>query len=157
MAKVNLGKFNTRSIATALTAVTLVAVMIPASANAAGRHHDRTSAQDARYVRAAYAAEPRYAEPRYEARRARVAERNYRYAPEPVYAASPFPSEPLLYPIGGAVIGAIIGAAVCPPCSIAGSALTSGGGALVGAGIGAVGGTLVGVAVTQPQERYVRF
>jgi len=152
MAKVNLGKFNTRTIATALTAATLVAVMIPASANAAGRHHDRTSAQDARYVRAAYAAEPRY-----EARRARVAERNYRYAPEPVYAASPFPSEPLLYPIGGAVIGAIIGAAVCPPCSIAGSALTSGGGALVGAGIGAVGGTLVGVAVTQPQERYVRF
>lgn len=152
MAKVNLAKFNTHTIATALTAATLVAVMIPASANAAGRYHDRTSAQDARYVRAAYAAEPRY-----EARRARVAERNYRYAPEPVYAASPFPSEPLLYPIGGAVIGAIIGAAVCPPCSIAGSALTSGGGALVGAGIGAVGGTLVGVAVTQPQERYVRF
>ncbi len=152
MAKVNLGKFNTRTVATAVTAATLVAVMIPASANAAGRHHDRTSAQDARYVRAAYAAEPRY-----EARRARVAERNYRYAPEPVYAASPFPSEPLLYPIGGAVIGAIIGAAVCPPCSIAGSALTSGGGALVGGGIGAIGGTLVGVAVTQPQERYVRF
>lgn len=152
MTKVNLAKFNSRTIATALTAATLVAVMIPASANAAGRYHDRTSVQDARYVRAAYAAEPRY-----EARRARVAERNYRYAPEPVYAASPFPSEPLLYPIGGAVIGAIIGAAVCPPCSIAGSALTSGGGALVGAGIGAVGGTLVGVAVTQPQERYVRF
>lgn len=151
-----MGKFNTRAIATALTAATLVAVMIPASASAAGRHQDRYSAQDARYVRAAYAAEPRY-----ETRRARMAERNYRarrdYAPEPVYAASPFPSEPLLYPIGGAVIGAIIGAAVCPPCSIAGSALTSGGGALVGAGIGAVGGTLVGVAVTQPQERYVRF
>jgi len=147
-----MAKFNSRTIATALTAATLVAVMIPASANAAGRYHDRTSAQDARYVRAAYAAEPRY-----EARRTRVAERSYRYAPEPVYAASPFPSEPLLYPIGGAVIGAIIGAAVCPPCSIAGSALTSGGGALVGAGIGAVGGTLVGVAVTQPQERYVRF
>lgn len=147
-----MAKFNMRTVATALTAATLVAIMIPASANAAGRYHDRTSAQDARYVRAAYAAEPRY-----EARRARVAERNYRYAPEPVYAASPFPSEPLLYPIGGAVIGAIIGAAVCPPCSIAGSALTSGGGALVGAGIGAVGGTLVGVAVTQPQERYVRF
>lgn len=147
-----MAKFNMRTVATALTAATLVAIMIPASANAAGRYHERTSAQDARYVRAAYAAEPRY-----EARRARVAERNYRYAPEPVYAASPFPSEPLLYPIGGAVIGAIIGAAVCPPCSIAGSALTSGGGALVGAGIGAVGGTLVGVAVTQPQERYVRF
>ncbi|WP_205995707.1 hypothetical protein [Pseudolabrys sp. FHR47] len=147
-----MAKFNMRTVATALTAATLVAIMIPASANAAGRYHERISAQDARYVRAAYAAEPRY-----EARRARVAERNYRYAPEPVYAASPFPSEPLLYPIGGAVIGAIIGAAVCPPCSIAGSALTSGGGALVGAGIGAVGGTLVGVAVTQPQERYVRF
>lgn len=152
MGKFNMGKFNPRTIATALTAATLVAVMIPASAEAAGRYHDRTSAQDARYVRAAYAAEPGY-----EARRARVAERNYRYAPEPVYAAAPFPSEPLLYPIGGAVIGAIIGAAVCPPCSIAGSALTSGSGALVGAGIGAVGGTLVGVAVTQPQERYVRF
>ncbi len=155
MAKVNLAKFNTRTIATALTAATLVAVMVPASADAAGRYHDRTSAQDARYVRAAYVAEPRY-----EVRRAYAAERTYqrrRGYVEPVHAASPFPSEPLLYPIGGAVIGAIIGAAVCPPCSIAGSALTSGGGALVGAGIGAIGGTLVGVAVTQPQERYVRF
>ena len=142
-----MAQFNTRTIATALSAATLVAVMIPASANAAGRHHDRYSAQDARYVRAAYAAEPRY-----ETRRVRRD-----YAPEPVYAASPFPSEPLLYPIGGAVVGAIIGAAVCPPCAIAGSALSSGGGALVGAGIGAVGGTLVGVAVAQPQERYVRF
>lgn len=151
-----MAKLNTRTLATALSAATLLAIMIPASANAAGRHHDRYAAQDARYVRAAYAAEPRY-----ETRRVRAAERDHRarrdYAPEPVYAASPFPSEPLLYPIGGAVIGAIIGAAVCPPCSIAGSALTSGGGALVGAGIGAIGGTLVGVAVAQPQERYVRF
>jgi len=150
-----MARFNSRTIATALTAATLVAAMVPASANAASRHHDRYSAQDARYVRAAYAAEPRY-----ETRRVR-AEREYRvrrgYVAEPVYAASPFPSEPLLYPIGGAVIGAIIGAAVCPPCSIAGSALTSGGGALIGGGIGAIGGTLVGVAVSQPQERYVRF
>ncbi len=77
------------------------------------------------------------------------------YAAEPVYAASMLPADPLLHPVGGAIIGAIIGAAVCPPCAIAGSALTSGGGALVGAGIGAIGGTVVGVAVAQP--RYVRY
>lgn len=136
-----------RKITTALTAATLVAALLPASAFAAGRHQERMTREDARYVRASYAAEPTYRQR--ETRRA--------YAAEPVYAASPFPSEPLLYPIGGAVIGAIIGAAVCPPCAVAGSALTSGGGALVGAGIGAVGGTLVGVAVAQPQERYVRY
>jgi hypothetical protein len=66
---------------------------------------------------------------------------------QPVYAAAVVP-DPLLYPVGGAIIGAIIGAAICPPCSIAGSALTVGGGALVGGGIGAVGGTVVGVAAT---------
>lgn len=144
-----------RKIIPTLTAATIVAALLPASAMAASRHHDR-DANEARYMRAAYAAEPRY-----ETRRVRAAERNYRVrrddAPEPVYAASPFPSGPLLYPVGGAVIGAIIGAAVCPPCSIAGSALTSGSGALVGAGIGAIGGTLVGVAVTEPQPRDVRF
>lgn len=132
-----------RKIVTALTAATLVATLLPASAFAAGRNQDRYS-EHPRYVRAAYAAEP--------TQRARRA-----YAAEPVYAAAPFPTNPWLYPIGGAVVGAIIGAAVCPPCSIAGSALTSGGGALIGGGIGAIGGTLVGVAVTQPPERYVRY
>ena len=59
--------------------------------------------------------------------------------------------DPLLFPVGGAIIGA----AVCPPSTVAGSALTSGGGALLGGGIGAVGGTVVGVAVAQP--RYARY
>lgn len=75
---------------------------------------------------------------------------NVAYVDEPVYAAAGPAVGPLLYPVGGAVIGAIIGAAVCPPCTIAGSALTSGGGALLGAGIGAFGGTVVGVAASQP-------
>ena len=67
---------------------------------------------------------------------------------QPVYAA--VAPDPLIYPVGGAIIGAIIGAAVCPPCTVAGSALTAGGGALVGAGIGAVGGTVVEVAARPP-------
>lgn len=65
---------------------------------------------------------------------------------EPVYAAAAVPPDPLLFVLGGAAIGAIVGAAVCPPCSIAGSALTSGGGALVGGGIGAISGGVVAVA-----------
>lgn len=68
--------------------------------------------------------------------------RNVRYE-EPVYAAAMPRPDPLLFVLGGAAIGAIIGAAVCPPCSIAGSALTSGGGALVGGGIGAISGGVV--------------
>jgi hypothetical protein len=125
-----------RKLVTALSAAALVATLLPASAFAAERHRDRT-AMHHRYERVAA----------YDAERA--------YARQPVYAAAGLPADPLLYPVGGAVIGAIIGAAVCPPCAIAGSALTSGGGALVGAGIGAIGGTVVGVAATQP--RYARY
>jgi hypothetical protein len=116
-----------RKIVTVLSAAALVATLLPASAFAAERHHYRHHARNVAPV----------------------------YAAEPVYAASMLPADPLLYPVGGAIIGAIIGAAVCPPCAIAGSALTSGGGALVGAGIGAIGGTVVGVAATQP--RYARY
>lgn len=72
---------------------------------------------------------------------------------EPVYAAAAVPPDPLLFVLGGAAIGAIVGAAVCPPCSIAGSALTSGGGALVGGGIGAISGGVVAVAA---QPTYYR-
>ncbi len=121
-----------KKIVALLSTAAVVVTLLPISANAAGKHQ-------ARYVRTdapVYAAEPVYARER------------------PVYAAAGLPADPLLYPVGGAIIGAIIGAAVCPPCSIAGSALTSGGGALVGGGIGAIGGTVVGVAVAQP--RYVR-
>lgn len=131
-----------RKIATVLAAATVAGALLPASAYAAephhARHHYRHHAYHHRYERA-----PAY-----------VNDQAY-YAQRPVYAATGLPSDPLLYPIGGAVIGAIIGAAVCPPCAIAGSALTSGGGALVGAGIGAIGGTVVGVAATQP--RYARY
>ena len=126
-----------RKIATVLAAATVAGALLPASAYAAephhARHHYRHHAYHHRYERA-----PAY-----------VNDQAY-YAQRPVYAATGLPSDPLLYPIGGAVIGAIIGAAVCPPCAIAGSALTSGGGALVGAGIGAIGGTLVGGAVPAP-------
>ena len=83
----------------------------------------------------------------------------YVRAEQPVYAAQPVYAstmpDPLLYPVGGAIIGAIIGAAVCPPCTVAESVLTSGGGALIGGGIGAIGGTVVGVAVAQP--RYTSY
>jgi hypothetical protein len=123
-----------KKLVTALSAAALVAILLPASAYAGERHRDRTVTQH-RYERV-YAAEPAYAQ-------------------RPVYAAAGLPADPLLYPVGGAIIGAIIGAAVCPPCAIAGSALTSGSGALVGAGIGAIGGTVVGVAATQP--RIVRY
>jgi hypothetical protein len=124
-----------RKIVTVLSAAALVATLLPASAFAGERHRDRTVTHH-RYERVAYAGDPAY-------------------APRPVYAAAGLPADPLLYPVGGAIIGAIIGAAVCPPCAIAGSALTSGGGALIGAGIGAVGGTVVGVVATQP--RYARY
>ena len=133
-----------RKIATVLAAATVAGALLPASAYAAephhARHHYRHHAHHHRYERA-----PAY-----------VNDQAY-YAQRPVYAATGLPSDPLLYPIGGAVIGAIIGAAVCPPCAIAGSALTSGGGALVGAGIGAIGGTLVGVAVTEPRVNYAQY
>jgi hypothetical protein len=133
-----------RKIATVLAAATVAGALLPASAYAAephhARHHYRHHAYHHRYERA-----PAY-----------VNDQAY-YAQRPVYAATGLPSDPLLYPIGGAVIGAIIGAAVCPPCAIAGSALTSGGGALVGAGIGAIGGTLVGVAVTEPRVNYAQY
>jgi hypothetical protein len=77
-----------------------------------------------------------------------------RYVRErPVYAAT-VPPHPLAFVLGGAAIGAIIGAAVCPPCSIAGSALTSGGGALVGGGIGAVSGGVVAAAVSPQVYTY---
>ena len=134
-----------RKFATLLAATTVLGALVPASAYAAEPHHYRHHHRQ----HAAY-------HHRYERVPAYAAERTY-YDERPVYAASGLPSDPLLYPIGGAVIGAIIGAAVCPPCAIAGSALTSGGGALVGAGIGAVGGTLVGVAVTDTPSRYVRY
>lgn len=117
-------------------AATIAATLLPASAYAGGRHHDRYR-HHAGYVRAA----PVYSDAVYSRRAAYGA-----YAAGPVYSAGYAPN-PLLYPVGGAIIGAVIGAAVCPPCSIAGSMLTSGGGALVGAGIGAVGGTVVGAAV----------
>ncbi|KQY99825.1 hypothetical protein ASD45_02685 [Pseudolabrys sp. Root1462] len=133
-----------RKIATVLAAATVAGALLPASAYAAephhARHHYRHHAYHHRYERA-----PAY-----------VNDQAY-YAQRPVYAATGLPSDPLLYPIGGAVIGTIIGAAVCPPCAIAGSALTSGGGALVGAGIGAIGGTLVGVAVTEPRVNYAQY
>jgi hypothetical protein len=133
-----------RKIATVLAAATVAGALLPASAYAAephhARHHYRHHAYHHRYERA-----PAY-----------VNDQAY-YAQRPVYAATGLPSDPLLYPIGGAVIGAILGAAVCPPCAIAGSALTSGGGALVGAGIGAIGGTLVGVAVTEPRVNYAQY
>ena len=133
-----------RKIATVLAAATVAGALLSASAYAAephhARHHYRHHAYHHRYERA-----PAY-----------VNDQAY-YAQRPVYAATGLPSDPLLYPIGGAVIGAIIGAAVCPPCAIAGSALTSGGGALVGAGIGAIGGTLVGVAVTEPRVNYAQY
>jgi hypothetical protein len=123
-----------RKLLALVMAAAFAAALLPDSASAASRKHHH------RYMQSAsYAGEPVYA-----ARPAR-----------PVYAAAGLPADPLLYPIGGAIIGAVIGAAVCPPCAIAGSALTSGGGALVGAGIGAIGGTVVGVAVAQP--RYVRY
>ncbi len=73
---------------------------------------------------------------------------------EPVYAAAVVPPNPFAFVLGGAAIGAIIGAAVCPPCTVAGSVLTAGGGALVGAGIGAVGGGVVGAAVAPRYTRY---
>ena len=133
-----------RKFATGLAAAAVLGVLGPASASAAEPHHYRQHHRQQAYHH------------RYERVPAYAAERTY-YDRRPVYAASGLPSDPLLYPIGGAVIGAIIGAAVCPPCAIAGSALTSGGGALVGAGIGAVGGTLVGVAVTDTPDRYVRY
>ena len=101
-----------RKIATVLAAATVAGALLPASAYAAephhARHHYRHHAYHHRYERA-----PAY-----------VNDQAY-YAQRPVYAATGLPSDPLLYPIGGAVIGAIIGAAVCPPCAIAGSALTS--------------------------------
>ncbi|HEY0301114.1 MAG TPA: hypothetical protein VGC36_07280 [Rhizomicrobium sp.] len=72
---------------------------------------------------------------------------------QPVYAAA-VPPNALLYPVGGAIIGAVIGAAVCPPCTVAGSVLTSGGGALIGGGIGAIGGAAVGAAATPTYVAY---
>ncbi|MBS0534973.1 MAG: hypothetical protein JSR72_13025 [Proteobacteria bacterium] len=134
-----------RKFATVLCAATVLGALLPASAFAAEPYHPRHHYRH----HAAY-------HHRYERVPAYAADRDY-YAQRPVYAATGLPSDPLLYPIGGAVIGAIIGAAVCPPCAIAGSALTSGGGALIGAGIGAVGGTLVGVAVTEPRVNYARY
>jgi hypothetical protein len=81
---------------------------------------------------------------------------HHRYAREPVIQqASVAPVNPLGGVLLGAGIGAIIGAAVCPPCAVAGSALTSGGGALVGAGIGAVaGGVVVAAAAPPPPPAY---
>ncbi|GIK81448.1 MAG: hypothetical protein H3C55_13410 [Pseudorhodoplanes sp.] len=128
-----------RKLLALMSVLALVVTLMPASSYAAGpnrgerykhvRHHPAPYAHAA-YVPAnatrAYAAAPGY------------------------YAAGYGAPHPLVYPLVGAGIGAIIGAAVCPPCSIAGSALTSGGGALVGAGIGAVGGTVVGAAVQPP-------
>ena len=133
-----------RKFATGLAAAAVLGVLLPASAFAAEPHHYRQHHRQHAYHH------------RYERVPAYAAERTA-YDTRPVYAASGFPSDPWRYPIGGAVIGAVIGAAVCPPCAIAGSALTSGGGALVGAGIGAIGGTIVGVAVTEPPMRDVRF
>ena len=91
---------------------------------------------------------------------ANAASRHHRYtheyAREPVVQrASVVPANPLGGVLLGAGVGAIIGAAVCPPCAIAGSALTSGGGALVGAGIGAVaGGVIVAAAAPPPPPAY---
>lgn len=73
-----------------LATAAVIAVLLPASADAAGRHH-------ARYVRADA--------PVYAADRAIYAER-------PVYAAAGLPADPLLYPVGGAIIGAVIGTVV---------------------------------------------
>jgi hypothetical protein len=76
-------------------------------------------------------------------------------AEAPVYAAAVAPApSPLVFVLGGAAIGAIIGAAVCPPCAVAGSALTSGGGALVGGGIGAISGGVVAAAVSPQVYTY---
>lgn len=117
----------------------LGAALLPASAFAAGRQHHRYQQSQMR------AAEP-------------VVAADAATAPREAYAAAVVPPNPLLYPVGGAIIGAVIGAAVCPPCSIAGSALTSGGGALLGAGIGATGGAIITAATAQPTsyERYER-
>lgn len=117
------------------------AILLPGSAFAAGKRYHKG------YVRAAPVYHERVAvapRPAYDA-----------YAQAPVYTSG-VAANPLLFPVGGALIGAAIGAAVCPPCSIAGTALTAGSGALVGAGIGAIGGTVVGAAVSQPpmRERY---
>ena len=117
-----------KKLITFFAAVALAATLLPGTSQAAGRHHDR-------HVRAAH---PAYAG----------------YAAAPGYSAAVVAPHPLLYPLVGAGIGAIIGAAVCPPCSIAGSALTAGGGALVGAGIGAVSGSLIAVAATHAQPHY---
>jgi hypothetical protein len=76
-------------------------------------------------------------------------------AEAPVYAAAVAPApNPLAFVLGGAAIGAIVGAAICPPCSIAGSALTSGGGALLGGGIGAITGGVVATAVSPQVYTY---
>lgn len=115
------------------------ATLLPTTADAAGKRQRvvRAYEQPVAYEQV-YAAEPVYVDRR-----------------RPVYAqAAVVPPHPLLFPIGGAIIGAVIGAAVCPPCAIAGSALTSTSGALVGAGIGAVGGTVVGVAAYPAYYRY---
>ncbi len=92
---------------------------------------------------------------------ANAAARHHRYVREyvreqpVVQQASVVPANPLGGVLVGAGIGAIIGAAVCPPCAIAGSALTSGSGALVGAGIGAVaGGVVVAAAAPPPPPAY---
>ena len=120
-----------RKLVTVLSAAAFAATLLPASAFAAGKHRvTRVDDPDAAYAQAYAAGSAR-----------------------PVYAAAAVP-DPLLYPVGGAIIGAIIGAAVCPPCTVAGSVLTSGGGALIGGGIGAVGGTVVGVAATPRYTRY---
>ena len=72
---------------------------------------------------------------------------------EPAYARVARP-DPLPFIIGGAVIGGVIGAAVCPPCAIAGTSLSTGGGLLVGAGIGAVTGGVIALAVAPPVYTY---
>lgn len=87
-----------------------------------------------------------------------MARRHHRYVshPAPVYQAAfvPFRPDPVGFMLGGAAIGALIGAAVCPPCAIAGSVLTSGGGALLGGGIGAVSGGVLSVAVTPQRYQF---
>lgn len=74
-----------------------------------------------------------------------------RVVAEPVYTAGWVRPDPLTFVVGGAIIGGVIGAVVCPPCVFAGSALNSAGGALVGAGIGAVTGGVVALVVLQPR------
>lgn len=131
-----------RKLSALFCAAALAVTLLPASAFAAERQYHRYQKSHMRVAGPVYATET-------------VSDvRTTREA----YAAAVVPPNPLLYPVGGAIIGAVIGAAVCPPCSIAGSALTSGGGALLGAGIGATSGVIVAAAASQPTnyERYER-